>query len=126
MQVASHAPQFAAEVLRLTSHPLLAVASQSPKPAVHAKPQVPLVHEIVALARAGQAFPHAPQCEVLLVVLISHPSVRLVLQSPKPEAQVQRLSAHPPAELLTPAAGHAAPVQPPQRAGVVVRSKQAL
>ncbi len=126
MQVASHAPQFAAEVLRLISQPFAAVASQSPKPVVHAKPQVPLVHEIVALARVGQAFMHPPQCEVLVLRLASQPSVRLLLQSPKPEAQVQRLSAHPPAEFIDPAAGHAAPEQPPQRAGVLVRSKQAL
>jgi hypothetical protein len=58
--------------------------------------------------------------------LASQPSVRLVLQSPKPLAQVQRLSAHPPAEFEVPDAGHAAPEHAPQRAAVLVRSKHAL
>ena len=68
------------------------------------------------------AVPHAPQCVALVLRLVSQPSVRLVLQSPKPVWQVQRERAQPPAELDTPVAGHAAPVQPPQRVGVAVRS----
>ncbi len=68
------------------------------------------------------AVPHAPQRVALVLRLVSQPSMRLVLQSPKPVWQVQRLSAQPPAEFDVPLAGQLAPEHAPQRAAVVVRS----
>jgi hypothetical protein len=52
-QARPHAPQFVTLVLMSTSQPLLATASQSAKPVLQVKPQTPLVHLVVALARAG-------------------------------------------------------------------------
>jgi hypothetical protein len=86
------------------------------------QPQVPLVHTCVA----GQAVPQAPQWVALVRTSVSQPSVRLLLQSPKPVWHVQRERAQPPAELDTPVAGHAALAHAPQRAAVLVRSKQVL
>ncbi len=39
------------------------------------------------MARAGQAVPHAPQCETLVRVSASQPLAALLSQSPKPIAQ---------------------------------------
>jgi hypothetical protein len=126
MQVASHAPQLFTLVARVTSQPLAGLPSQSAKPVLQVKPQDPSVQVVVALAREGQAAMHAPQWLVLVLMFVSQPSVRLPLQSPKPAEQLQRLDVHPPAEFITPTAGHAAPVHAPQRAAVFVRSKHAL
>jgi len=52
-QARPHAPQFVTLVVVLTSQPLLATPSQSAKPVLQVKPQVPPVHLTVALARAG-------------------------------------------------------------------------
>lgn len=125
-QLAPHAPQSLSVVRRSISQPLLAVPSQSPKLVLQAMPQVPEVQVGVEFARVEHTVPQPPQFEVLVLVLVSQPSVRLRLQSPKPVAQVQRLPAHPPAELSVPAAGQAAPEHAPQRAAVIVRSKQVL
>ena len=110
-QTTSQPPQL--EVLLLV---LMQVPEQLVVPA--GQPQVPLVHTWVA----GQAVPQAPQWVALMRVSVSQPSVRLLLQSPKPVWHVQRLRAQPPAEFDTPVAGHAAPEHAPQRAAVFVRS----
>jgi hypothetical protein len=39
------------------------------------KPHTPMLHVVVALARAGQAFPQPPQCMVLVCVSVSQPSM---------------------------------------------------
>lgn len=112
---AAQAPQLVALVSRFTQVPeqLTVPAGQAHTPEEHTWPPV-------------HAEPHAPQWVALVLMLVSQPSVRLVLQSPKPTWQVQRLSAQPPAEFDMPVAGHVAPVQAPQRAAVLVRSKQVL
>jgi hypothetical protein len=46
------------------------------------KPHLPALHVVVALARAGQVFPHIPQCEVDVLRLASQPSAAVMLQSP--------------------------------------------
>lgn len=98
-------PQLVALVLWFTHVP-----EQFEKPV--AQPHVPLLQTCVA----GHAVPQAPQWVALVRMSVSQPSVRLALQSPKPVWQVQRERAQPPAEFETPVAGHAAPVQAPQRA----------
>ena len=57
-----HIPQWAAVVERSVSQPLAGFMSQSPKPAVHVRAQRPETHAEVALGRAPQALPQAPQC----------------------------------------------------------------
>lgn len=47
------------------------------------KPQVPLLHMIVAFARVGHAVPHAPQCDRLVWMSASQPSDVIELQSRK-------------------------------------------
>ncbi len=58
-----HAPQCAVLLRVSTSHPLPALLSQLPKPALHTKPQV-LAAQYAAAAFAGVAHArsHAPQC----------------------------------------------------------------
>jgi hypothetical protein len=78
-----HIPQCVREVLVLVSQPLVALPSQSAKPARHVKPQAPSEHTVVALARAGQAVPQRPQCVVLVFKSTSQPSASIPLQSPR-------------------------------------------
>jgi hypothetical protein len=74
-------------VLRSVSQPLVGLPSQSPKPGLHRRiPQTPAAQLPVALAGA-QVRPHPPQCAALVAVLVSQPSPRLALQSPKPGVQ---------------------------------------
>jgi hypothetical protein len=81
-------PQCATLVRRSTSQPLAGLPSQSPKPALHAATtQPPAAHAAVALG-STQALPHTPQCEVLVVRLVSHPLAALPSQLPKPALQV--------------------------------------
>ena len=56
-----HEPQLARSVSTLTSHPLVALASQFAKPALHAKPHAPAAHVADAFAGAVQALPQRPQ-----------------------------------------------------------------
>jgi hypothetical protein len=70
------------------SQPLDALPSQSPKPALQVKSHLPALHVVVALARAGQAFPHIPQCVVDVFTLVSQPLDALPSQSPKPGLHV--------------------------------------
>jgi hypothetical protein len=44
-------------------------------------PQVPLLHVVVAPARAGQTIPQPPQLLTFVSVFASHPSAALPLQS---------------------------------------------
>ena len=60
-QTLPHALQFPALVLRFTSQPFAALPSQSAKPALHTRPQVPVVHVAVPLFGVGQAWSQVPQ-----------------------------------------------------------------
>jgi hypothetical protein len=63
-----HAPQWATVFVVFTSQPVIAFASQSAKPALHAPGEhAPRLHRGVMLAPAGQAFPHAPQLATLVL-----------------------------------------------------------
>jgi hypothetical protein len=68
-QAAPHAPQLALAVWRLTSQPLLATPSQSPKPALQVYVQLPAAHTVVAFARAGHAVVQLPQLATSFVRL---------------------------------------------------------
>jgi hypothetical protein len=76
-------PQLRASVLVLTSHPLAALPSQLPKPALQlASVQAPAAQPAVALLSA-HARPHDPQWAALVAVSTQAPA-----QSVEPAAQV--------------------------------------
>ena len=83
---APHALQFVVFVFRLVSQPLVAFASQLPKPAVHVKVQLPVPQEGVAFA-ALHVVPQEPQSESVFR-LVSHPLFGLPSQLANPAAQV--------------------------------------
>lgn len=66
-------PQFALSVRRSRSQPFAVLPSQLPKPPLQVMPQVDAAQVAVAFARAGQAFPQAPQCAGLDVVFTQAP-----------------------------------------------------
>jgi hypothetical protein len=83
-----HAPQCVSELVSDVSQPLVALPSQSPKPALHAPIRhVPPTHEVVALGRL-QARPQAPQCAAVVLRSVSQPLAALPSQLPRPIAQV--------------------------------------
>ncbi len=84
---APHAPHAVTVLRRSVSQPLAAIPSQLPKPALQAMPHAPIAQVGVALARAGQAFPHAPQFETLAVRSVSQPLPTIMSQSPRPLMQ---------------------------------------
>jgi hypothetical protein len=61
--------------------------SQSAKPALQRRPQVPIVQVGSLLGRLGQALPQAPQWATLLVVLDSQPLPASLSQLAKPALQ---------------------------------------
>jgi hypothetical protein len=71
-----HAPQFMA-VSSGASQPFAVARSQSAKPPLHAKEHREAAHETAALARAGHASPHAPQCAVDVRVSTQDPLQRV-------------------------------------------------
>jgi hypothetical protein len=76
-----HAPQFDVFVFVFVSHPLAALASQLPNPALHeATAQVPVAHVAVAFA-SPHTCPHAPQL-VSDLSCVSHPFAALASQLP--------------------------------------------
>jgi hypothetical protein len=78
-------PQCATVVSVFTSQPLIGLASQFPKPALHApSAHAPAEHTALALERAGHGCPHPPQCAADVCVFTSHPSPATALQSPNP------------------------------------------
>ncbi len=106
-------PQLLEFVVVLTSHPLEAMPSQSAKPVRHVKPHAPAVHVGSALAGAGHAMPHAPQCAGELRVLVSQPLLASESQSPNPPAHTP--TAHAPMRhtgVALASAGHALPHAP--------------
>jgi hypothetical protein len=88
-QAFPHIPQCEVLVRVSVSQPLDALPSQLPKPGLQVKLHIPALHVVVALARAGQAFPHIPQCEVFVRVSVSQPLDALPSQSAKPGLQVK-------------------------------------
>jgi hypothetical protein len=84
MQPAPHAPQFFTSFVRLISHPLVGLWSQSMNPAVHAETaHAELLQTDVALARV-HGLPQPPQLTTSLVVLTSHPLAGFASQSENP------------------------------------------
>ncbi len=76
VQAVPHAPQFMA-VSSVASQPLAVARSQSAKFVLHAKVQLEAAHETAALARAGHALPHDPQCAVDVRVSTQDPLQRV-------------------------------------------------
>ncbi len=83
-------PQFAVSRVTSASQPSDADMLQSPRPALHANPQVPDPQIAVAPVRAGQALPHVPQLATALASTTSHPSAGTPLQSANPARQSSR------------------------------------
>jgi hypothetical protein len=115
-QTVPQVPQWLRSVVRLTSQPLAGLPSQSAKPVLQVNPHVPPVQLLVALARAGQTLPQAPQLVTELVRLASQPLERLLSQLPKPVAHraAQLLAAQ--TAMVLEALGQTLP-QAPQCAG---------
>src|SRR5690242_10382305 len=79
-QLLLQAPQLSGSAAVLISQPLPAMLSQLVKPVLHMPMvQAPLVHVFVALAKL-QAFPHIPQCAVLVFVSTSQPLPSMLSQ----------------------------------------------
>jgi hypothetical protein len=72
-QTLPHEPQLSELLVVLTSQPLVATRSQSPKPALHAKPQAPAAQVARALAGAVQALVQRPQLARSVLVLVQAP-----------------------------------------------------
>jgi hypothetical protein len=90
------APQCCGEVPSSASQPLASIASQLPRPSVHAATtQRPALHAAVAPMRE-HAVPHAPQCMADVVRSVSQPLLASPSQSPRPvgHAPAQRPSVH--------------------------------
>lgn len=121
--VLPHTPQLFTLVCVLTSQPLLAIRSQSAKPALQlAIAHAPAVQVLTAFASA-HVRPHAPQLDRLLFTSISQPFVATRSQSRKPG--LHPTTPHTPSVQLTSALGsaHVRP-QPPQCARLVLVSTQ--
>jgi hypothetical protein len=76
-----HAPQFVALPSRLTSQPLVALLSQSAKPAAHEIAQTPIAQRAMPFAEL-HARPHAPQDVAVALRSVSQPLPALPSQSP--------------------------------------------
>jgi hypothetical protein len=92
LQAVGHPPQCAASVFRFASQPLLPIASQFPKPALHAGTHTLAVHAFVPFTVA-HTVPQAPQFAALFVVFVSQPFVATRSQLPKPPEQVPSVQA---------------------------------
>jgi hypothetical protein len=99
---APHPPQLSESLANGASQPLLALLSQSPKPAEHAAirhwPSLQAADEPGKVHR----FPHVPQCAVLVARVVSQPLAATPSQSAKPALQVpiaQPPAAHTPVAL---------------------------
>jgi hypothetical protein len=116
LHVTPQAPQFES-VWMLVSQPLAALLSQLPKPALQVPSwQAPPKHAAEAFEKL-HALPHVPQCETLVLVLVSQPLATLLSQLPKPElhAMVQA----PPPQPGVPLTDEQAALQAPQCAMLV-------
>jgi hypothetical protein len=94
VQLLPQAPQWVLLVRMSVSQPLLGLPSQSRKPVAHTGTHTPAVQVLLVVPLgAAHMVPQAPQFELLVRRLTSHPSVTLVLQLRKlvlqlPMAQV--------------------------------------
>jgi hypothetical protein len=91
-QAFPHIPQCDVLVSSAVSQPSAAMALQSPRPSSQAKPQAPVTHVRIALARAGHTMPHVPQLSGSEPVATSQPFVATPSQSVNPAAQVHSQS----------------------------------
>ncbi len=123
-QALVHEPQRVAAVLRFTSQPLSALPSQSAKPATQVSLQRPITQRLVALGRAPQALPQAPQWTSEARVSVSQPLPGMRSQSPKGSVHMATAQAPMRQAPLPLAAEHAAP-HAPQWAMLSTRSTQA-
>jgi hypothetical protein len=87
MHARPHIPQFATATRVSTSQPFAGLPSQSAKPVLHRNEQTAALQTGDALARAGHAAPHPPQCEALVRTLDSQPLAALPSQLSKPASQ---------------------------------------
>jgi hypothetical protein len=99
LQLRLQAPQCRTSVLRSTSQPSVSVPLQSPRGAMHAppNPHAPTAQMDVRPIGDMQRRPHIPQWLVSLAMLVSQPSMGLMLQSAKPgahDAIVHKLLEH--------------------------------
>ncbi len=106
------------------SHPLARLLSQSARPALHVKPQLPLEQVGVAPARAGHGLLQPPQWAVSTLVLRSQPLAGLPSQSAFGALQVKPQLPPEQVGVAPGRAGHAL-LQPPQwaRSVLVLRSQ---
>src|SRR5204862_421374 len=111
LQALPQVPQLASVVLRLVSQPLPTLPSQLPKPAVQAIWQAPPT-QLAAPFVVEQALPQAPQCEVLVLSVVSQPLATLPSQLPKPA--LQAMPQAPPTQLAAPFAVEQMVAQVPQ------------
>jgi hypothetical protein len=124
VQAVAQVPQWVTVVRVSVSQPLSAMPSQSPKPAMQVNPHAPAAQVVVALARVGQAFPHAPQCARLVAVSVSQPLAAIMSQLAV--APGQPVTVHRPAtQSAVPLAAVQAIPQPPQWARLVCGSTHA-
>jgi hypothetical protein len=123
-QLIPHIPQSVVLVAVFTSHPSVATPLQSRYVELHVKPHVPVLHMIVAFARAGHGFPQAPQCDRLDWMSASQPSDVMELQSRKlpMQAYVQLPALHEVVALGR--APHAIPHMPQFDVSVAVSASQ--
>ena len=82
MQRDPQAPQLAASVAVLVSHPLAGLPSQSLKPASQVYAQLPALQAAVEWARASHGRLQAPQWKTSVKVLVSQPLLAIESQSP--------------------------------------------
>lgn len=88
VQACPQAPQSAAAVLMLVSHPFVAMPSQSPKPAAQVVTRhAPEAQPTTATLGSEQAIPQPPQWELSASVFTSQPLAEERSQSARPELQ---------------------------------------
>lgn len=82
-------PQCKTLVTVFVSQPSLAIALQSPRPAVHAIPHAPALHAGAAPVRVGQTLAQVPQFAVEVRRFVSQPFVGMASQLPKFMSQLK-------------------------------------
>jgi hypothetical protein len=117
LALAAHArpqPPQCAVLLRVsTSQPSVAIMLQSARPVSQVKPQVPIVHVVVAPLRAGHAVPQPPQARRSVRVSVSHPLAGFMSQSARPVSHVLTVQL-PAMQVPVPPAGRQARPHEPQ------------
>jgi hypothetical protein len=125
-QALPQAPQWALAPARLTSQPLAASPSQSPKPAAQRSTRhAPPAQVAVALGRA-QPRPHMPQWAAVTRVSTSQPLAASPSQSPKPAAHAATPQTPPTQAAIALAGAHPRPHAPQWAAVTRVSTSQPL